>query len=208
MSDILFVTWDGGGNVPPPSASPRELQGRGHTVRFLGHATQEEVRRGRHRVHRVRRGAPRSDSGPASPAHMMALQRPRRWARTSSPLLGPRPADVVVVDCLLMGAMDAARAQPAPPLRALEHLFDTCWRGWRTVRWGCDSRLRGLEALALRTAASRRSRPPSPPWTRARRGRAHGTCGAGIPASPSRPDRPGQLEHVPLLWLEPPGRRS
>ena len=40
MSSILFVTWDGGGNVPPAIALARELDGRGHQVRFLGHASQ------------------------------------------------------------------------------------------------------------------------------------------------------------------------
>ena len=36
MADLLFVTWDGGGNVPPATAIARELARRGHTVRFVG----------------------------------------------------------------------------------------------------------------------------------------------------------------------------
>ena len=42
MADILFVTWDGGGNVPPALAIARRMQARGHTVRFLGHAAQAD----------------------------------------------------------------------------------------------------------------------------------------------------------------------
>ena len=38
MAEILFVTWDGGGNVPPALGIAAELQRRGHEVRFLGHA--------------------------------------------------------------------------------------------------------------------------------------------------------------------------
>jgi UDP:flavonoid glycosyltransferase YjiC (YdhE family) len=40
MAEILFVTWDGGGNVPPALGLAAELLARGHTVRFLGHAQQ------------------------------------------------------------------------------------------------------------------------------------------------------------------------
>src|SRR4029079_8806430 len=42
MADLLFVTWDGGGNVPPAVGIAQELQRRGHTVRFAGHARQHE----------------------------------------------------------------------------------------------------------------------------------------------------------------------
>ena len=41
MADILFVTWDGGGNVPPALGIAAELQARGHAVRVLGHAGQQ-----------------------------------------------------------------------------------------------------------------------------------------------------------------------
>ena len=40
MAEILFVTWDGGGNVPPALGIAGELAARGHSVRFVGHARQ------------------------------------------------------------------------------------------------------------------------------------------------------------------------
>ena len=40
MTNVLFVTWDGGGNVPPAVGIATELQARGHAVRMLGHARQ------------------------------------------------------------------------------------------------------------------------------------------------------------------------
>lgn len=40
MADVLFVTWDGGGNVPPALGLAAELERRGHAVRFLGHPQQ------------------------------------------------------------------------------------------------------------------------------------------------------------------------
>jgi hypothetical protein len=42
MAEILVVTWDGAGNVPPAVGIARELQRRGHAVRFAGHARQHE----------------------------------------------------------------------------------------------------------------------------------------------------------------------
>ena len=43
MSHVLFVTWDGGGNVPPALGIAGELRDRGHRVSFLGHAQQRAV---------------------------------------------------------------------------------------------------------------------------------------------------------------------
>ena len=40
MAEILFVTWDGGGNVPPALGIAGELSARGHEVRFVGHPSQ------------------------------------------------------------------------------------------------------------------------------------------------------------------------
>jgi len=39
---ILFVMFDGGGNVPPQLAAARALRSRGVEVRFLGHAGLRE----------------------------------------------------------------------------------------------------------------------------------------------------------------------
>ncbi|HEV2459725.1 MAG TPA: nucleotide disphospho-sugar-binding domain-containing protein [Ktedonobacterales bacterium] len=40
MSDLLIVTWDGGGNVAPALGIAAELMRRQHTVRVLGHPQQ------------------------------------------------------------------------------------------------------------------------------------------------------------------------
>ena len=44
-AEILFVTWDGGGNVPPALGIAAELAARGHRTRFLGHRSQESALR-------------------------------------------------------------------------------------------------------------------------------------------------------------------
>ena len=40
MASILFVTWDGGGNVPPALGIAGELRRRGHEVAVLGQPQQ------------------------------------------------------------------------------------------------------------------------------------------------------------------------
>ena len=40
-SRFLFITWDGGGNIPPELAIARRLVARGHGVRFLCDPTLE-----------------------------------------------------------------------------------------------------------------------------------------------------------------------
>lgn len=37
MADVLFVTMDGGGNVPPMLGVAAAVAARGHRVRVLGH---------------------------------------------------------------------------------------------------------------------------------------------------------------------------
>ena len=43
MAEIVVVTWDGGGNVPPALAIAAELAARGHGIRVLGHRSQRDA---------------------------------------------------------------------------------------------------------------------------------------------------------------------
>jgi UDP:flavonoid glycosyltransferase YjiC (YdhE family) len=43
MSKFLFVTWEGGGNVPPALGIATELEHRGHSVSFLGQGAQAQL---------------------------------------------------------------------------------------------------------------------------------------------------------------------
>lgn len=157
MSDILFVTWDGGGNVPPATAMARELTARGHTVRFLGHASQVadleeqglEVVRGRHA-----RAYSRFDR--YSPLTMMAVFGDRGMGRDLLEETARRPYDLVVVDCLMVGAMAAAH-EAGLRYAVLEHLYDGVYRsGILGGPMGLNLRLRrlrpqrALDAAALR----------------------------------------------------------
>ena len=44
MAGIQFVTWDGGGNLPPTLGIARELQRRGHAVGVIGEESQRSCR--------------------------------------------------------------------------------------------------------------------------------------------------------------------
>jgi UDP:flavonoid glycosyltransferase YjiC (YdhE family) len=46
MPTLLFVTWDGGGNVAPALEIARALVQRGDRVRFLGQPSQRAIIRG------------------------------------------------------------------------------------------------------------------------------------------------------------------
>jgi UDP:flavonoid glycosyltransferase YjiC (YdhE family) len=134
MADILFVTWDGGGAVPPALGIARELQARGHAVRFLGHEIQaEELLAQGMEVVPAEDARPFSGRGPNSVPALMAAFGDRGMGRDLLRAVAERPADLVVVDCFMFGALDAARRAGLPYL-VLEHTFDdyyerVCLRG-------------------------------------------------------------------------------
>jgi len=112
MSRFLMTTWDGGGNVPPLLHIGSALAARGHEVRVLGH----EAQRGQF----ARAGL-----------HFEAYRRARSWSRTAArdPLdvfevfadpgagedvrdsLDAAPADVMIGDCLILGALHGAQSR-------------------------------------------------------------------------------------------------
>ena len=149
MADILFVTWDGGGNVPPAVGIAEELKARGHRVRFLGHPRQAPAfaERGLE-FSGFPTARPFDSTVPATPLKVLATFGDRAMGADVVAELAARPADVVVVDCLLFSVMDALRTAGRSYV-ALEHSFDTCWRGMAKGPFGLLLRLRGMKALAL-----------------------------------------------------------
>jgi UDP:flavonoid glycosyltransferase YjiC (YdhE family) len=147
VADILFVTWDGGGNVPPAVAIAQELQTRGHTVRFLGHAVQAPaLTAAGFEVEPNRHARAFSAHERHSPVAMMGAFGDRGMGRDLLDAVAARPADLVVVDCLMFGALDAARSAGLR-FAVLEHFYDGYYER------GC---LRGPLGLSL---ALRRLRP-------------------------------------------------
>lgn len=157
MPDILFVTWDGGGNVPPATAMARELQSRGHTVRFLGHARQREPLTAAG-FEFVSPTHARDFSGleRQSPFDMMATFGDRGLGRDLLEAVADRPADLVVVDCLMFGALQAARDAGLPHV-VLEHLYDHFFRrGILGGPMGLNLRARRLSPATAVASGTRR----------------------------------------------------
>jgi len=113
MSRFLFVTWDGGGNVGPAVEIAKELQRRGEEVRFLG---QEQQRKSLERWGFTfaayskpgswtaigKRGALKNAVG------FLNLLIGRSLGRDLIASVEKTPTDLVMVDCLLFGVLDAA----------------------------------------------------------------------------------------------------
>jgi len=159
MTRVLFVTWDGGGNLPPALGIARELVRRGDRVQVLGHAIQKQaiegaglefypITRGRDYVSAEPRGTVDGVLG------LVALFADRGIADDARALLTEEPADVIVVDCLLWGATRAL-IDTGIPVVSLVHsradFFDRNARG----PLGLLARLRGADPLAARDAAVR-----------------------------------------------------
>ena len=159
MADILVVTWDGGGNVPPAVGIATELQARGHTVRFAGHARQHESLTGAgFEVVPAHDARPFSALDANSVPTMVTTFGDRGLGRDVMAALADRPADLVVVDCLLFGVMEALRGSAetgGTPYVVLEHLYDEYFRkGWLRGPMGIGMRLKRLKPDASLAAAT------------------------------------------------------
>jgi UDP:flavonoid glycosyltransferase YjiC (YdhE family) len=168
MAEILFVTWDGGGNVPPALGIASELASRGHAVRMLGHRSQQaSLSAAGFEVAPAREARHFSALDNNSPLALVAMFGDRGLGRDVLAALVERPADAVVVDCLLFGVMAELR-EAGRPYVVLEHLYDAYLRGgWMKGPMGLGmraKRLRPTRALAgarLRLVASLPSLDPA-----------------------------------------------
>jgi UDP:flavonoid glycosyltransferase YjiC (YdhE family) len=156
MTEILFVTWDGGGNVPPALGIAIELQRRGHRVRVLGHETQrEDVTHAGLPFRAFDTAKPFASVGVNSPLRMMALFSERALGADVVAEAGRVPTDVTVVDCLLIGALHAC-ASAGLPYVSLEHLYDGYLRGgWLKGPMGLVARMKGLRPVHSWDGAAR-----------------------------------------------------
>lgn len=132
MSEFLFTTWDGGGNVAPVVGAVRRLVARGHRLRVLGdEAMRDEMeaagaafrpwRRAPNRPDRRPENDPLRDWVPTDPADglLRVLDRimigpAADYAADTLAELERAPADAVVSNDLLFGPMIAAEAHGTP----------------------------------------------------------------------------------------------
>ncbi len=107
MGRILFVTWDGGGNVPPVLALAERLQARGHEVRAMGSASLAS-----------RFGA---RGVPYLARDVVAEWDQRALAREVHAEAGT--ADLVVADYMLPGALCGSEASYRPSAALVHTLY-------------------------------------------------------------------------------------
>src|SRR5579863_9380667 len=130
---FLFVTFDGGGNVPPALGLVRRLVHRGHEVRVMGNSTLAARITDSGGIFRA--FAPARDWGPSAPG-VMAEDEKDRLAKilafmcslelAQDVIAQAKTADVMVVDCMLPSALVVGERIEAPTA-ALVHMSYQWW---------------------------------------------------------------------------------
>lgn len=156
MAEIIVVTWEGGGNVPPAMAIARELADRGHGIRVLGHRGQRDtIGAAGYEAVATTHARDFRAGDPHSTRDLVVTFGDRGMARDLLDELQRRPADLVLVDALMLGALDAARASGVP-YAVLEHFYDEYYRSALRGPLGLILRATGLRpGRSLRDAAVR-----------------------------------------------------
>jgi len=155
MSTFVFVTWNGGGNVTPTLGIARALAERGHTVTFLGEETQRRRVEAAGIAFTAYTRRPDWDGAPPhTPAERQRLLMRTIWmndglADDLTALLVREPADLVVVDCMLVGIL-AHSSRFGVPTAVLVHSLYASVLDMRDTLVTMGNRLRveaGLPAL-------------------------------------------------------------
>ena len=154
---VLFVTMDGGGNLPPAVGIAHEVERRGGSASFLGNAVQRAGIEGAGlRFRPFVEGRDYDSSAPRSTlkgvADLTGLFADRRIGRDALALIAESPVDAVIVDCLLWGAtLELTRA--GVPVVSLVHSQWQYFRGNARGPVGFISRLRGADPVRAEAAA-------------------------------------------------------
>lgn len=205
MARFLFVTWDGGGNKVPAVALAGELAARGHGVRVLGDAAQMPAFAGvgaRFASFSTSRAFP---SG-STPLDMVRIASDPAMQRDVLAELAAHPADVVVVDVVLFGVMDALR-RAGRAYVVLEHTLDGVLR---KVLPSLDAvlRLRGMRVLRLLNAGRPVLAPTIPDLDRGHGDVVHiGPVVRAVPTRPAAPTVVLSLSTAPYPALAPTWQR-
>ena len=150
--DALFVTADAGGNLPPELGIAREIVRRGGTARFLGHQGQRRaIKSAGFDFEPFRRGR---SYDPVAPRSTLSALRDltgvfadRQMGIEAVDAAAAAPTDVVVVDCLLLGALKILEGAQVPTVSLVHTLWDFFWREAR----GPVGAILGLRGIKMRT---------------------------------------------------------
>ncbi|WP_016883648.1 MULTISPECIES: glycosyltransferase [unclassified Rhodococcus (in: high G+C Gram-positive bacteria)] len=158
MARILFVTWDGGGNVPPALGIATEARNRGHQVRFLGHA-QQRRRIERHGFRFTPYAHARPWQSTTNHPGITGLYQSLAVFTDAGPgidlldTVAREPIDVVVVDCLLYGALQAAADAQLTRVTLVHTYYEFMYQGVTRGVTPVMARLKGQRPLRLWTSS-------------------------------------------------------
>jgi UDP:flavonoid glycosyltransferase YjiC (YdhE family) len=206
MSSILFTTWDGGGNVPPALAIAAVLRDRGHDVRFLGHAAQRgAINAAGFPFDAFETAAPFSSAAGSPPDVVAATFGDQAMGSDLVAYVERHPTDLVVIDCLLIGAQHAAMEAGLPYVN-LEHLFDGFLRTTWLATMGMAPPVQVLEPERCWDAAEMSLVASIAELDSAAPGRAANVryCGPAVSGSPRTGEESGVL--VSLSTYNFPGQ--
>lgn len=155
MGTVLIVTWDGGGNVDPALGIAAELMRRGHNVRVLGHPQQ------RGKIEGASFAFQPFTHAPLWPAHPPArgilgdmsmvtkVFTDRGIGEDMLAAVDQHHPDVVLIDCLLFGALRAADRAGLPYATLVHTLYSQQSKQWSGGLPAVLTRLHGMGVAEL-----------------------------------------------------------
>src|ERR1700674_5161685 len=120
VARFTFLTWDGGGNLPPAVGIAQELIARGNEIRFLGYLSQQAAIEARGLAFSALHRSGNFDLyGERAPEQRLPAIIRNVWACPEHlddipDALAAHPADVLIVDFLMQGALAQARRTDIP----------------------------------------------------------------------------------------------
>jgi UDP:flavonoid glycosyltransferase YjiC (YdhE family) len=154
--DLLLITADAGGNLPPLLAVARELADRGHRVAVAGAVPRDPGIECVPLAGIAGREPGPARSGRAQISGLTRMGMGRALAREARDLVSARNPDVVMVDGIMISTLRLL-VHEKPPVAALFHSFGALWNG--TFATGAVSTLLrpfGLSPADLWGAAAER----------------------------------------------------
>ena len=130
MATVQFVTWDGGGNLPPTMGIARALHRRGHAVRVIGEESQRDTVSSAGFSfsawsHPLSTGQADRSTGERLTHLINEIWLNSNLAEEVVSAFARHPAEVVVVDCMLEGVLARSREISAPTVVLVHGLFQS-----------------------------------------------------------------------------------
>ncbi len=157
---FLFVTWDGGGNLPPAIGLARESVAIGHSARFLGHRKQRAYVEAAGLSFHAFEQTPDYDADvPIAPEDFAPflfdhiIFEPLMAADVGAEL-DREPVDGVIVDCMLTAPLALVESR-AVPMAVLVHTLHSFFDDWELASIPGSPRLASLRSsLGLASVTS------------------------------------------------------